>query len=47
MVFDTHEESLELKDIEKTRMLFGDYDQNLLLIQDEFNVDIILRDSRL
>jgi len=47
LVFDTHEESLELKDIEKTRMLFGDYDQNLLLIQDEFNVDIILRDSRL
>lgn len=47
MVFDTHEESLELKDIEKTRMLFGDYDQNLILIQDEFNVDIILRDGKL
>ncbi|MGI5997079.1 MAG: PhoH family protein [Lutispora sp.] len=34
-------------DIHKTKLLFGDYDQNLILIQNEFNVDIILRDDKL
>ena len=28
-------------------MLFGDYDKNLILIQDEFDVDIIIRDGKL
>ena len=47
MVNDTSEESVVLADIDKTRMLFGDYDQNLILIQDEFDVDIIIRDGKL
>jgi len=47
LVNDTSEESVVLADIDKTRMLFGDYDQNLILIQDEFDVDIIIRDGKL
>jgi len=44
---DTSGENVILMDMEKTKMLFGDYDQNLTLIQNEFNVDIILRDDTL
>jgi len=44
---DTSGENVILMDIHKTKLLFGDYDQNLILIQNEFNVDIILRDDKL
>lgn len=47
MINDTSDEKVILIDMDKTRMLFGDYDQNLILIQNEFNVDIILRDDKL
>lgn len=47
MTKDTSGENVILMDMEKTKMLFGDYDQNLTLIQNEFNVDIILRDDTL
>ncbi len=47
MTKDTSGENVILMDIHKTKLLFGDYDQNLILIQNEFNVDIILRDDKL
>lgn len=47
MINDTSDENVILMDTDKTRILFGDYDQNLILIQNEFNVDIILRDDKL
>lgn len=47
MINNTAEEKSLLIDMDKTKILFGDYDQNLSLIQNEFDVDIILRDNKL
>lgn len=47
MINDTAEEKTIPMDMDDIRILFGDYDQNLSLIQNEFGVDIILRDGKL
>ncbi|WP_333783138.1 PhoH family protein [Lutispora saccharofermentans] len=47
MTSGTSEEKVILMDMDKTKLLFGDFDQNLSLIQNEFSVDVILRDDEL
>lgn len=47
MINDAAEEKTIPMDMDDIRTLFGDYDQNLSLIQNEFGVDIVLRDGKL
>ncbi len=47
MTKNTIEERIALTSFENTKSLFGDYDQNLTYIQDEFNVDLIVREGEL
>lgn len=39
------ESSIEIHDMEKIMSLFGNFDENLKLIEEEFNVDIIVREG--
>jgi len=39
------ESSIKIDDMEKIKSLFGNFDQNLRIIEDEFNVDIIIRED--
>ncbi len=41
------EERIELTNMDNTKSLFGDYDNYLTIIRDEFDVDIIVRDGEL
>jgi len=41
------ESSIQIDNMEKIMNLFGDYDQNLKAIEDEFNADIIVREGDL
>lgn len=41
------EERIELTNLDNTKSLFGDYDHYLTFIQNQFNVDIIVRDGEL
>ena len=47
MTNNTIEERVELTNFDNTKSLFGDYDQHLTSIQDEFDVDIIVREGEL
>jgi len=39
------ESSIQIDDMEKMKNVFGNFDQNLRIIEDEFNVDIIMRED--
>jgi phosphate starvation-inducible PhoH-like protein len=39
------ESNVQIEDMEKIKALFGNFDQNLKVIEDEFNADIIVREG--
>ncbi len=41
------ESNIQIDDMEKIMIIFGDYDQNLKVIEDEFGVDIIVREGEI
>ncbi|MCK9216334.1 MAG: PhoH family protein [Firmicutes bacterium] len=47
MTNNTIEERVELTSFDNTKNLFGDYDEHLIYIQKEFEVDIIVREGEL
>ncbi len=47
MVKNIIEESVEITSLENSKNLFGDYDQHLIIIQNEFDVDIIVREGEI
>ncbi len=47
MINNTIEERVELTSFDNTKNLFGDYDEHLIYIQKEFEVDIIVREGEL
>jgi phosphate starvation-inducible PhoH-like protein len=40
------EDSIQIDNMERIMNLFGNFDQNLKVIEDEFNIDIIVREGR-
>ncbi len=47
MVKNITEESVEITNLENSKNLFGDYDQHLIFIQNEFDVDVIIREGEI
>ncbi|HNR05417.1 MAG TPA: phosphate starvation-inducible protein PhoH, partial [Bacillota bacterium] len=39
------EASIQIDNMERIMNLFGNFDQNLKVIEDEFNIDIIVREG--